>query len=86
MPCLGSRQTSLRYKVSAGVAIAVHAHPPIAQSAEAVDLKSIKCGFESHWGDIFLPATLFTDSSLASFDADATALLLERFRGFLAAI
>src|SRR5699024_7884822 len=25
--------------------------PPIAQSAEAVDLKSIQCGFESHWGD-----------------------------------
>ena len=23
---------------------------PIAQSAEAVDLKSIQCGFESHWG------------------------------------
>lgn len=29
---------------------------------------------------------LFTDSSLDSFDADATALLLERARGFLAAI
>lgn len=29
---------------------------------------------------------LFTDSSLDSFDADATALLLERVRGFLAAI
>ena len=33
---------------------------PIAQSAEAVDLKSIQCGFESHWGhhvkslDVFL--------------------------------
>lgn len=23
---------------------------PIAQLAEAVDLKSIQCGFESHWG------------------------------------
>lgn len=25
-------------------------YAPIAQSAEAVDLKSIQCGFESHWG------------------------------------
>ncbi len=26
---------------------------PIAQSAEAVDLKSIQCGFESHWGHYY---------------------------------
>ena len=28
---------------------------PIAQSAEAVDLKSIQCGFESHWGHYVKP-------------------------------
>ena len=39
---------------------------PIAQSAEAVDLKSIQCGFESHWGhhvksrDI-VPISMFRD-------------------------
>ena len=26
--------------------------PPIAQPAEAVDLKSIQSGFESQWGDV----------------------------------
>lgn len=28
--------------------------PPIAQPAEAVDLKSIQSGFESQWGDVVL--------------------------------
>lgn len=28
----------------------VNGGAPIAQLAEAVDLKSIQCGFESHWG------------------------------------
>lgn len=38
---------------------------PIAQSAEAVDLKSIQCGFESHWGHnvenpgCYIPGFLF---------------------------
>ncbi|AZT92924.1 hypothetical protein CXR23_07035 [Brevibacterium aurantiacum] len=101
-------------------------HPT--ETHEIYDSTSIKCGFESHWGDIFLPATLFTpaqnliirrrqaqeihhhgrdpadsassaevfvypgdqhlftDSSLDSFDAVTSALLLKRARGFLAAI
>ena len=37
---------------------------PIAQSAEAVDLKSIQCGFESHQGDFF---SLFSGLTLSSF-------------------
>lgn len=37
------------------VRCAVNGSAPIAQLAEAVDLKSIQCGFESHWGH----ATLF---------------------------
>lgn len=32
--------------------------PPIAQPAEAVDLKSIQSGFESQWGDVVLAKTL----------------------------
>lgn len=32
----------------------VNGGAPIAQLAEAVDLKSIQCGFESHWGHSFL--------------------------------
>lgn len=32
------------------VRCAVNGSAPIAQLAEAVDLKSIQCGFESHWG------------------------------------
>ena len=27
---------------------------PIAQSAEAADLKSAQCGFESHWGHLYI--------------------------------
>ena len=34
--------------------------PPIVQSAETVDLKSIQCGFESHWGDTRRLGTAFT--------------------------
>lgn len=36
---------------------------PIAQSAEAVDLKSIQCGFESHWGHMWSLETSFLEAS-----------------------
>ena len=52
---------------------------PIAQSAEAVDLKSIQCGFESHWGhhvksrDVFLGSgsRLFASPCLHSIYEEA---------------
>ena len=43
---------------------------PIAQSAEAVDLKSIQCGFESHWGhhcEVSRHRSYFDVSRLSSF-------------------
>ena len=39
------------------VRCAVNGRAPIAQLAEAVDLKSIQCGFESHWGHSFYALT-----------------------------
>ena len=35
---------------TSGKANGIRCAAPIAQSAEAADLKSAQCGFESHWG------------------------------------
>ena len=36
------------------ILIRLHSNAPIAQLAEAPDLKSVKCGFESHWGHWYI--------------------------------
>jgi dienelactone hydrolase len=73
----------------AGVAVQVHGmdqDPFFAQEGDLDAARELVATVGPETGELFVypgEAHLFTDSSLASYDADATALVLQRSREFL---